>query len=118
MWQLLPLTSKKNSFKCILNKKFILLFSLIKPLLMQGFFVYSHLFTFISKNNFHKGYIYLCWKSCSLEGKIKINYYSYFKFIHMNANVKGMLWTASAVIVGILVAGLIKDKLLAPSTAE
>lgn len=36
----------------------------------------------------------------------------------MNANVKGMLWTASAVVVGIIVAGLIKDKLLAPSTAE
>jgi hypothetical protein len=53
-----------------------------------------------------------------LEGKIKINYYSYFKFIHMNANVKGMLWTAAAVVAGILVAGLIKDKLLAPSTAE
>ena len=41
-----------------------------------------------------------------------------FKFIHMNANVKGMLWTASAVVVGILVAGLIKDKLMPTSTAE
>lgn len=36
----------------------------------------------------------------------------------MNANVKGMLWTASAVVVGILVAGLIKDKLLPTATAE
>jgi len=36
----------------------------------------------------------------------------------MNANVKGMLWTASAVVVGILVAGLIKDKLLPASSAE
>ena len=31
----------------------------------------------------------------------------------MNANVKGMLWTASAVIVGILVANVIQKKLLA-----
>jgi hypothetical protein len=36
----------------------------------------------------------------------------------MNANVKGMLWTASAVVVGILVAGLIKDKLMPTSSAE
>jgi len=36
----------------------------------------------------------------------------------MNANVKGMLWTASAVVVGILVAGLIKDKLMPTTTAE
>ena len=36
----------------------------------------------------------------------------------MNANVKGMLWTASAVVVGILVAGLIKDKLIPTTTAE
>jgi hypothetical protein len=36
----------------------------------------------------------------------------------MNANVKGMLWTAGAVVVGILVAGLIKDKLMPTSTAE
>jgi hypothetical protein len=36
----------------------------------------------------------------------------------MNANVKGMLWTASAVVVGILVAGLIKDKLMPTATAE
>jgi hypothetical protein len=36
----------------------------------------------------------------------------------MNANVKGMLWTAAAVVAGILVAGLIKDKLLSSSTAE
>jgi Flp pilus assembly CpaF family ATPase len=53
-----------------------------------------------------------------LESKIKINYYSYFKFSQMNANVKGMLWTASAVVVGILVAGLIKDKLIPTTTAE
>jgi hypothetical protein len=31
----------------------------------------------------------------------------------MNANVKGMLWTASAVVVGILVANVIQKKLLA-----
>lgn len=36
----------------------------------------------------------------------------------MNANVKGMLWTASAVVVGILVAGLIKDKLMPTTSAE
>jgi hypothetical protein len=38
----------------------------------------------------------------------------------MNANVKGMLWTAGAVIVGILVAKLIQDKLMptSSSTAE
>ena len=36
----------------------------------------------------------------------------------MNANVKGMLCTASAVVVGILVAGLIKDKLMPTTTAE
>ena len=36
----------------------------------------------------------------------------------MNANVKGMLWTASAIVVGILVAGLIKDKLMPTTTAE
>lgn len=35
----------------------------------------------------------------------------------MNANVKGMLWTAGAVIVGILVAKLIQDKLMPPSSA-
>jgi hypothetical protein len=52
------------------------------------------------------------------EGQNKNKLLFIFKFIHMNANVKGMLWTASAVVVGILVAGLIKDKLLAPSTAE
>ena len=34
----------------------------------------------------------------------------------MSANVKGMLWTAGAVVVGILVAGLIKDKLMPKST--
>jgi hypothetical protein len=33
----------------------------------------------------------------------------------MNANVKGMLWTAGAIVVGILVAKLIQDKLM-PST--
>jgi hypothetical protein len=36
----------------------------------------------------------------------------------MNSNVKGMLWTAGAIVVGILVAGLIKDKLMPTSTAE
>ena len=36
----------------------------------------------------------------------------------MNANVKGMLWTAAAVVAGILVAGLIKDKLMPTTTAE
>tara|TARA_R110000822_G_scaffold111452_3_gene242178 strand:+ start:131 stop:247 length:117 start_codon:yes stop_codon:yes gene_type:complete len=34
----------------------------------------------------------------------------------MNANVKGMLWTASAVVVGIIVARLIQDKLLTKMT--
>lgn len=36
----------------------------------------------------------------------------------MNANVKGMLWTAGAVIVGILVAKLISDKLMPKGTDE
>jgi hypothetical protein len=36
----------------------------------------------------------------------------------MNANVKGMLWTASAVIVGILVANVIQKKLLANMMGE
>jgi len=36
----------------------------------------------------------------------------------MNSNVKGMLWTAGAVVLGIIVAGLIKDRLLPTSTAE
>jgi hypothetical protein len=36
----------------------------------------------------------------------------------MNANVKGMLWTASAVVVGILVAGIIKERLMPTATAE
>ena len=36
----------------------------------------------------------------------------------MNSNVKGMLWTAGEVVVGIIVAGLIKDRLLPTSTAE
>lgn len=35
----------------------------------------------------------------------------------MNANVKGMLWTAGAVIVGIIVARLIQDNLLNKATA-
>jgi hypothetical protein len=34
----------------------------------------------------------------------------------MNSNFKGMLWTAGAVVVGILVAKLIQDKLM--PTAE
>jgi hypothetical protein len=36
----------------------------------------------------------------------------------MNANVKGMLWTAGAVVVGILVAGLIKDKLMPKAVSD
>jgi hypothetical protein len=36
----------------------------------------------------------------------------------MNSNVKGMLWTAGAVVVGILVAGVIRDRLMPTSTAE
>lgn len=38
----------------------------------------------------------------------------------MNANVKGMLWTAGAVVVGIIVAKLIQDKLMpsSPASAE
>jgi hypothetical protein len=36
----------------------------------------------------------------------------------MNSNVKGMLWTAGAVVVGIIVAGLIKERLMPTSTAE
>jgi hypothetical protein len=36
----------------------------------------------------------------------------------MNSNVKGMLWTASAVVVGILVAGIIRDRLMPTATAE
>jgi hypothetical protein len=35
----------------------------------------------------------------------------------MNSNVKGMLWTAGAVVVGIIVAGLVKERLL-NGTAE
>jgi hypothetical protein len=35
----------------------------------------------------------------------------------MNSNFKGMLWTAGAVVVGILVAKLIQDKLM-PTSAE
>lgn len=34
----------------------------------------------------------------------------------MNANVKGMLWTAGAVVVGILVAKMISDKLMPKAT--
>ena len=41
--------------------------------------------------------------------------YSHIKFIHMNANVKGMLWTAGAIVVGILVAKVISDKLMPKS---
>lgn len=38
----------------------------------------------------------------------------------MNANVKGMLWTAGAVVVGILVAKVIEKQLMpsAPSVEE
>ncbi len=32
----------------------------------------------------------------------------------MNSNVKGMLWTASAIVVGIIVAGIVKTKLMKP----
>jgi hypothetical protein len=56
-------------------------------------------------------------KFASLERLIKINCIT-LKFIIMNSNVKGMLWTAGAVVVGILVAGLIKDKLMPSTTAE
>jgi len=34
----------------------------------------------------------------------------------MNANVKGMLWTAGAVVVGILVAGYISKKIMSSTT--
>jgi hypothetical protein len=34
----------------------------------------------------------------------------------MNSNVKGMLWTAGAVVVGIIVAGVIKERLMPTST--
>jgi hypothetical protein len=34
----------------------------------------------------------------------------------MNANVKGMLFTAGAVVVGIIVARLIQDQLMKPKT--
>jgi len=59
----------------------------------------------------------LSWKSSSLERLIKINCIT-LKIQTMNSNVKGMLWTAGAIVVGILVAGLIKDKLMPSSTAE
>jgi len=32
----------------------------------------------------------------------------------MNNNVKGMLWTASAIVVGIILAGVVKTKLMKP----
>jgi hypothetical protein len=35
----------------------------------------------------------------------------------MNPNVKGMLYTAAAVVVGIIVARLIQDQLMKPKTA-
>ena len=35
----------------------------------------------------------------------------------MNSNMKGMLWTASAIVVGIIVAGIVKTKLMKPKTA-
>jgi len=36
----------------------------------------------------------------------------------MNADVKGMLFTAGAVVVGILVASVVKDKLMPSTTAS
>lgn len=36
----------------------------------------------------------------------------------MNANVKGMLWTAGAVVVGILVAKMISDKLMPKASSD
>tara|TARA_R100001015_G_C4596870_1_gene152048 strand:- start:479 stop:607 length:129 start_codon:yes stop_codon:yes gene_type:complete len=35
----------------------------------------------------------------------------------MNSNVKGMLFTAGAVVVGILVANMVKDKLMPKASA-
>ncbi len=35
----------------------------------------------------------------------------------MNANIKGMLWTAGAIVVGILVAKVISDKLMPTSSS-
>jgi len=35
----------------------------------------------------------------------------------MKANVMGMLWTAGAVVVGIVVAKMVNDKLLAKASA-
>jgi hypothetical protein len=35
----------------------------------------------------------------------------------MNNNVKGMIWTASAVVVGIIVATMVQKKLMAKKTA-
>ena len=32
----------------------------------------------------------------------------------MNNNMKGMLWTASAIVVGIILAGIVKTKLMKP----
>ncbi len=32
----------------------------------------------------------------------------------MNNNLKGMLYTAGAIVVGIIVAGMVKDKLMKP----
>lgn len=36
----------------------------------------------------------------------------------MNANVKGMLWTAGAVVVGILVAKMVEKQLMPKVTGE
>lgn len=36
----------------------------------------------------------------------------------MNANVKGMLWTASAIIVGIVVAGMVQKQLAKKSASS
>ena len=39
----------------------------------------------------------------------------------MDANVKGMMWTAGAIVVGIILAGIVKEKLMkkkATATSE
>tara|TARA_R110002167_G_scaffold70465_11_gene198857 strand:- start:3838 stop:3969 length:132 start_codon:yes stop_codon:yes gene_type:complete len=35
----------------------------------------------------------------------------------MKSNVMGMLWTAGAIVVGIIVAGVVKDKLMGGATS-
>jgi len=36
----------------------------------------------------------------------------------MNNNIKGMIWTASAIVVGIIAATMIQKKLMAKKTAS